>query len=237
MVSPLATAIALTRSEPRQGAGSGKGLKSRQRPKKPVKDVSRKTARFPRCLMQPEDIEAAIAWRLENIPAGDIETLALVLRPLAADFREDHPKVAAILRDLHYPNDRRDAWSMACAAIADDAGRRKNWSIFWAAGFEVLKALLQGQRGSHGNRQATSGTPEDKLDAELAAYLTDHPAIGPDALFDVANSFSAVVETDRDKDELVCQLDSVDEKLTNVGRNEFKKRVERIRQRFRREKT
>ncbi|MDD5177365.1 MAG: hypothetical protein PHQ05_13185 [Sterolibacterium sp.] len=32
-------------------------------------------------MMQPADIEAAIAWRLENIPADDVEALALVLRP------------------------------------------------------------------------------------------------------------------------------------------------------------
>ncbi|MFA7268720.1 MAG: hypothetical protein WC073_05200 [Sterolibacterium sp.] len=211
-------------------------MKLRQQPKTPISEQSSVKARLPRCLLQPADIGSAIAWRLENMPAGDVEALVLVLRPLAADFREDNPKVAAILRDLHYPNDRRGAWSLACAVLADDGGRRKDWSMFWAAGFEVMKALQQGQRGSHGNRRAISEAPADELDAELAEYLADQPAIGADALFDVATGFSAVVEIDYNKDELVCQLDSDDEKLTNVGRAEFKKREERIRQRLRRGK-
>ena len=168
MGTRLATAITMTRLDTRQGADSGKGLKSRQQPKKPVKNVSRETARLPRALMQPADILAAIAWRLDGIPAGDVEVLALALRPLAPEFHEDRSEVAAILDDLHYPNDRRAAWSLACAVLADDAGQRRDWSMCWAAGFEVMKALLQGQRGSHGNRQTTVATPDDELDDERA---------------------------------------------------------------------
>ncbi|MCX7172210.1 MAG: hypothetical protein NTY41_18545, partial [Proteobacteria bacterium] len=125
--------------------------------------------------MQPSDITAAIAWRLENIPADDVEALALVLRPLAADFREDEPRVATILQDLHYPNDRRGSWSLACAVLADDAGRRGDLSLFLLAGIEAVRAMQQGRNGKKDRHPLTS---------IMRKFKTKYPDLTSEQAFD-----------------------------------------------------
>lgn len=180
-------------------------------------------------LARTEDILEAASWCLSDIPPGDVSLLASVLRPYANDFTEDRPEVAAILKDLRYPRNRKSSWSLACAILAQDALDRDDTATFWASGIEVLKAMQQGKRGGHHNRNTHA---PDALDSCIVEYLSDFPGIAPEQIFlsfiGMANSLHEVlVEHDQDSDELVCQLDQGSEKLTNVGREEFVRRVRR----------
>lgn len=182
--------------------------------------------------MAVDDLRAAIAWRIEGIPDAEIATLAAMLRPFASDFREARPKVARLLADMRRPGDRRGAWSLACAILAQDAMQHGEVELFLLAGFEVVKALHQGRRGSHANRRA--GPAPDALDELVAEHLGSNPGADTDVLF---NHFAAIgsalhevlVDFDQDRDELVCQLTADAEQLTNIDRAEFARRVHRAR--------
>lgn len=175
------------------------------------------------------DIIEAAEWCLATIPPNDVTMLATILRPLSDDFSEDRPEVAAILKDLRYPRNRKSSWSLACAILVKDAWHRSDPATFWAAGIEVLKAMQQGKRGTHHNRNAHIA---DLLDNCIAEYLSDFPRATPAEIFlsfsDIAGySHEVLIEHDQSSDELVCQLDQDSEKLTNVGREEFSRRVRR----------
>lgn len=112
------------------------------------------------------------------------------------------------------------------ALFADSQGYAR---LFLVAGFEVVKASQQGKRGSHNNRRTCV---RDSMDDSIKEILTGDPAASAGEIFqhfaDIACSSDPVfVEYDDGKDELVCQLDPDDEKLTNVGREEFTRRVRR----------
>lgn len=180
-------------------------------------------------MTKAEDILKAADWCLFNVPPDVVSEMALLLRPYANDFTEDRPEVAAILKDLRYPRNRKSSWSLACAIIVRDSWDSSDLSTFWAAGIEVLKAWQQGKRGGHHNRNTYS---PDALDSCIAEYLADHPSATPEQIFlsftGLANSLHAViVEHECDSDELVCQLVEDSDTLTNVGRDEFKRRVRR----------
>ncbi|MCX7161494.1 MAG: hypothetical protein NT083_00340 [Rhodocyclales bacterium] len=223
MGAPLAKATAVPRSGARTCNGGGNDGKPPKGSKKPIS---------PKCLLSESDITAAVAWRLDGISPGEIAVLAARLRPLAGDFREARPKVARLLADMHRPGDRRGAWSLGCAVLAHDARDRGDVVLSLLAGFEVVKALQQGRRGSHANRQAAPAF--DALDALIAEHLGNHPRIDAEALFDHFATIGCamhevLVEFDQDQDALVCQLDPCDDKLRNVDRIEFGRRVHRAR--------
>lgn len=226
MGAPLAMAAAVPRSGARTCNGGGNDGKPSKGPKRPVSAAPGKY------LLTESDVVAAVAWRLDGIPDAEVVTLAATLRPLADDFREARPKVARLLADMRRPGDRRGAWSLACAILARDARRRGEVELSLLAGFEVVKALQQGRRGSHANRRA--GTAPDALDELVAEHLGRNPDVDTDVLF---NHFAAIgcalhevlVEFDQDLDELVCQLTPGAEQLTNIDRAEFSRRVHRAR--------
>jgi hypothetical protein len=127
-----------------------------------------------RYLLKPADIREAIAWRLAGVSGAEISALACVLRPLAADFREDRAEVASVLNDLR-PTDCRRAWSLACAVLADDALRLGDLATFWAAGCEVVVA-------ARNSRRAASRTG-DQLSALIGEHLRHRPDVEGPALF------------------------------------------------------
>ncbi len=102
-------------------------------------------------MLTADDLRAAIAWRIEGMPAAEIEAIAAVLRPLADDFREARPEVAAVLADLRRPGDRRGAWSLACAILARDAEMRGDIYQF-AAAVAVIAGSLDQRDRSIGDR-------------------------------------------------------------------------------------
>jgi hypothetical protein len=224
MGAALAIAAAVPRSKTRTCNGGGTDGKPPKGSRKPAAPTPGKY------LLTASDVIAAIAWRLDGIPDAEVATLATMLRPLASDFREARPKVARLLADMRRPGDRRGAWSLACAILARDAGQRDDVELSLLAGFEVVKAIQQGRRGSHANRRA--GTAPDALDALIAEHMGNRHGIGADALF---KHFAAIggalhevlADFDEDKDELVCLLTPGDEQLTNIGRVEFERRMRR----------
>lgn len=128
-----------------------------------------------RRLTTEADIRDAIDWRLAGVGKREIGALASLLRPLADDFREDRPEVAAVLRDLR-PRGRRGAWSLACAILARDAWQRNNLFLAWSAGFEVVMARRNAGRG---------GMPRnfDQLSGLIVEHLAHQPEITGPALF------------------------------------------------------
>lgn len=191
-------------------------------------DSTIKGARVKRLAREADIIEAA-EWCLANIPPSDVQVLASILRPLTDNFAEDRAEVATILKDLRYPRNRKSSWSLACAVLALDAWYRSDTATFWAAGIEVLKAMQQGRRGTHHNRNIHIA---DQLDNCIVEYLSDFPRATPAEIFlsfsDIAGCcHEVIIEHEQDTDELVCQLDQDSENLTNVGREEFSRRVRR----------
>lgn len=173
---------------------------------------------------------AAISWRLEGIPAVELDEIANLVLPFSDGFSASRPEVASLLDDLRRPGDRRSAWSLACAVLARDAERGGDGDLFWAAGIEVVKSLQQGRRGSHHNRKTTPA--DDALDELIAQYLTFFP--GANAMWEHFTSDAGIgdpiVEYDFRKNELVCELGYPDSHaLTNVGQDEFARRVRRLR--------
>ena len=152
MGAPLSVAAAAPQSGAREGEGVGGAPKPVSGPKKPPANRIRSTAGVSgRSLLSVDDLRAAIAWRIEGIPATEIEAIAVALRPLAADFREARPEVAAVLADLRRPGDRRGAWSLACAILAQDAEMRGDMYQF-AAAVAVLASSLDQRDRSIGDR-------------------------------------------------------------------------------------
>lgn len=181
-------------------------------------------------LLTKSDVIAAVAWRLDGIPDTEVATLTKILLPFAGNFREARPKVARLLADMRRPGDRRGAWSLACACLAREAERRGDIYLFAATVAEVVKSMQQAGRGKHSNRKVRPAA--DALDDLIMDYRHECPDLSPNALFDlVAQSTTSdvLVEFDQDQDELVCQLDPGDDKLTNVDRVEFGRRVHRAR--------
>lgn len=174
MGAPLAKSIAVPRYGAREGAGIGGTPKPASGPKKaPANQIGVSG----RSLLTADDLRAAIAWRIEGIPADEIEAIAAALRPLADDFREARSEVAAVLADLRRPGDRRDAWGLACAVLADDAARRGDLSGFWSAGLVVVEAARQGRRMPQTRspltepmRQFRRANPDCSPDQAFAAF-------------------------------------------------------------------
>lgn len=172
MGAPLAIASAVPRSRVRTCAGVGGKEKPASGPKRPPVTVG-----VPgRALLTADDIATAIAWRLEGIPAAEIEDIAAALRPLATDFREARPEVAAVLADLRRPGDRRDAWGLACAVLADDAHRRGDLSGFWSAGHVVAEAARQGRRMPKARSPLTE---------PMRRFRQENPGCSPSEAFEV----------------------------------------------------
>lgn len=179
------------------------------------------------------DIHEACLWRLAEFPPDvrDASTARVAqLVQSGIPLASDQPEIAAAMSGLKRPGDRRNEWTalMAIAALyADSQGHAR---LFLLAGFEVLKSRGQARRGSHTNRRRHVA---DALDAAISEYLADLPAATGAEIFDsfadiAWSSHPVIVEHDHDKGELVCQLDPNDEKLTNVGRDEFSKRVRKL---------
>ncbi|MBK8760423.1 MAG: hypothetical protein IPM03_08300 [Sulfuritalea sp.] len=227
MTSFLATETAALRSASLEGVGSGAGRKSPRAAKKPSADPGRR-------LLSELDIEDALRWRFSGLSAAEIAAVADQLRPFAEDFRDARPEVAAVLAALRRPSDRRSPWSLACAVLADDAARQGDITGYWAAGIEVVSAFRQSRRGSHGNH--VQAPTEDALDALIKDYLEVDPDYVAGTLF---NDFAAMAgghhrvlaDFDEDGDELVCQLVHDDIRLANVGRDEFARRLQKVRAR------
>lgn len=235
-INALSFAMAqIQAAEYQEKTGNKKRAKTRR---KPLGEENRSTVRASaKHLLQEADVLAAVRWRLAGVPTEDVESLAEVLQPLARDFREDRPEVMVILSDLRYPGDRRGAWTLACAVLAQDAASRNDFRTFWAAGVEVVKAMQQGRRGTHGNRVAVI---VDALDDLISAHLANTPHITANVLFDRFTGLAGMchevlADVDHDRDELVCQLDPENQQLSNITRADFARRVERAskRKRFR----
>lgn len=219
--------LPLPASMPHPGIGSGDGSKPARSHKKSLAGGSSSTARVPgRSLVQRRDIEEAIRWRLRGLDEDDIAAIAERLQPLAADFTDRRREVAAVLAGLHRRGDRRAPWSLACAVLAEAAALRGDADQFWSAGIEVLNAQQQSRRGRHCHRNVR---PADSLDRLIAKHL---PVVGAATMFDLfaewaGGVLATLAEYDVGSGELVCQLDPDDETLTNVGRAEFARRVQR----------
>lgn len=176
------------------------------------------------------DIHEACLWRLADFPSDVLDASTLLVGQMiegGIPLESERPEVAAAMVALKRPRDRRDAWTALMAISALYADSQGNARLFLLAGFEVLKSSAQAKRGSHTNRKKRVS---DALDTAIAEYLADLPAATDSEIFDsfadIACSFhQVIVEYDQDKGELVCQLDPNDEKLTNVGRDEFSRRV------------
>lgn len=209
--------VALEYCEPSAGTKPGRDLSK----------GSRSTARDSgRHLVQRRDIEEAIRWRLRGLDEDDIAVIAERLHPLAADFTDRRREVAAALGWLRRKGDRRAPWSLACAILAEAAALRGDVDGFWSAGLEVLNARRQSHRGQHTHRNVR---PADSLDRLIAKHL---PVVGAATMFDLfaewaGGVLATLADYDVDRGELVCQLDPDDETLTNVGRAEFARRVQR----------
>lgn len=185
---------------------------------------------FARSLLLADDVRAAIAWRLAGMPEAEVLALSDALRPLAGDFREDNPRVSALLADLHRPGDRRGPWTLACAVLSEDAMRRGDANLFWSAGIEVVQAMRQGRRGSH--PKPRSSTVPDALDALLQDYLERGNPATVDAVLrhceSIASGLSPVVaDVDSDRRIVVCTLTPRSKKLTDVSEHELSKRLRR----------
>ena len=175
MGAPLAMASAVPRSRARICAGVGDNEKPASGPKRPPENRNRSTAGVPgRALLAADDLRAAIAWRIEGIPATEIEAIAAALRPLAADFRETRPEVAAVLADLRRPGDRRGAWSLACAVLARDAEMRGDMYQF-AAAVAVLASSIDQRDRSSGDRSPLTPLMRD--------FKENHPGLTSEQAF------------------------------------------------------
>jgi hypothetical protein len=227
MGAPHPLPASLPWSRPRKGIGSGDGRKPPKNAKKPPAEPLGSAAPVSgRRLVQRRDIEEAIRWRLRGLDEDDIAAIAGRLRPLAADFTDSRREVAVVLAGLRRPGDRRAPWSLACAVLAEAAASRGDVDGFWSAGLEVLNARRQSLCGRHNHRNVR---PADSLDRLIVKHL---PVVGAATMFDLfAEWAGGVLATLADYDvgsgELVCQLDPDDETLTNVGRAEFARRVQR----------
>lgn len=177
MGAALAIAAAAPQSGARGGAAIGGTQKPASGPKNPLQiETTQRRGISGRALLTADDLRAAIAWRIDGIPATEIEAIAAALRPFADDFREARPEIAAVLADLRRPGDRRDAWGLACAVLADDAARRRDLSGFWSAGFVVAEAARQGRR---------MPTDRSPLTEPMRRFRQDHPGCSPSKAFEV----------------------------------------------------
>lgn len=215
------------RSAPHEGIGGGAGPVLLKVAKQTASDSGRR-------LLSELDIEDALRWRFSGWSPTEIASIALRLRRFAEDFRDSRPEVAAEIANLRRPGDRRSPWSLACAVLADDAARQGDVTGYWAAGIEVVSAFRQSRRGSHGNH--VQAPTEDALDALIKDYLKVDPDYVAGTLFNdftaMASGFHQVLaDVDEDGDELVCQLAPDDIRLTNVGRDEFARRLLKVRAR------
>lgn len=218
-----AFAIAALRSvapeycEPSAGTKTARGLTS----------GSSSTARDSgRCLVQRRDIDEAIRWRLRGLDEDDVAAIARRLRPLAADFTDRRREVAAVLAGLRRMGDRRAPWSLACAILAEEAALSGDVDGFWSAGLEVLNAQRQSRRGRHNHRNVR---PADNLDRLIAKHL---PVVSAATMFDLFAEWAGgmlvtLADYDTSQEELICQLDPDYETLTNIGRAEFARRLQR----------
>lgn len=228
-------ATAMPRSGPREGIDSSNDRKPAKGAGKPAAECSGSTARASgRCVLSEPDIEDALRWRLGGIPETMVWAVAERLLPFADDFREDRPEIATVLPGLRRVGDRRSPWSFAVAILADAAARRGDVRDYWRFGIEAVLAHRQAKRGSHDNH--AQGPIDDALDELIATYLKADPEIAVDTLFvdfiAMAGGFHrTIADFDEDGDELVCQLTPDDIRLTNVDRNEFARRVEKMRAR------
>lgn len=208
----MGAALAIAAAAPRSGAREGAGISG---PKKPPAIRNSTAGVSGRSLLTADDLRAAIAWRIEGIPRAEIEAIAAALRPLADDFREDRPAIAALLADLRRPGDRRDAWGLACAVLADDAARRGDLSGFWSAGFVVAEAARQGRR-----------MPKDRspLTEPMRRFKQENPNHFPDDAFNAFRDGAC---------DLVTGYLSKDDALqvagwSNVTRETFSRQYQRL---------
>ena len=186
----------------------------------------------PHRIVSDNDIFEACLWRLAGCQAEVIEaSTARVAKFIKSGvpLESDQPEVAAAMAALKRPGDRRSGWSALMAVTALYADSQGYARLFLVAGFEAVKASQQGKRGSHNNRRMCA---RDSMDDHIKEFLASDPAASTSEIFqhfaDIACSSDPVfIEYDHGKDELVCQLDPDDEKLTNVSREEFARRVRR----------
>lgn len=177
-----------------------------------------------RRLLTNEDICEAIAWRLRGVGDAERELLAALLGPFASDFREDRPEVAAVLRDLA-SSDKRGAWSMACAILADRALAHGEVRGAWAAGIEVVTAYRNSLR-------ATGSRCKDALSSLILDYLARHSERSGPEIFDHFCALASPgheILVDFDGTELTYLQNPPAEALRSIGEHAFCQRVSRLR--------
>jgi len=154
-----------------------------------------------RSVLTADDITAAVAARLEGVPAADVLILAKQFRPLAGDFREDRPEVQELLNQM--TGGAKRAWSLACAVIADDARRRGNIAKSVLFGFAVVDALRQTERAKLHTEDALSQWIRDKTAArpelihrpsELWAIAVAEAIESQDGIFDGYKSLADAID-------------------------------------------
>lgn len=178
------------------------------------------------------DLHAAIVWRLADWTS---ETVAAGMAALGAVVDSGHcldggdPAMAGALRrlaEMQPAEERRDAWSAACALLALLGEARGDWALHWRAGQVVLRAYQQAARGAKPRRQ-------DALDELLGEYLARHPKATAATLFRHCQSLACarLVVIEATADELGYERQPGDP-LRYVTRRAFEVRVSRVRQRM-----
>lgn len=174
-----------------------------------------------RCLNRPDDIEAAIDWRLAGLSIAELEAIADALRPFADDFREDRPEVAALLADLHQPGDRRSEWSLACAVLAWDSLRRWDILTFGITIAEVASAMRQSKRGQK------RGSP---LTPIIEEFRRNQPGATSEQAFE---HFIGIAEASGNSHEVIADYSPVRDSLIlhdgpEISRESFCRQYRRI---------
>ncbi|HUW38601.1 MAG TPA: hypothetical protein VMV91_14850 [Rhodocyclaceae bacterium] len=177
-------------------------------------------------LITPEEIYDAARWRLrkltpDQVDAGLEAVVALLER--AAPLYRDSQEVTQALAGIE---DGASRWSLLCSLLVLVAGTSHDVSLFYRAGFEVLIAHEQAQRGGVRRRG-------DALDNLIAQYLVELEDIRPTDLWldfcQQAEDGGSDVLDGYDGARLNYQAHPHDEKLTGIDFCAFRKRVQRLR--------
>ncbi|MCX7173427.1 MAG: hypothetical protein NT159_05815 [Proteobacteria bacterium] len=93
---------------------------------------------------------------------------------LPASIRADDPVVAGFLQEVDqaFPEDRRSAWTLACAMVAA-SDRQNRGAAFWSAGMVVIGAHRKTRLHQPAKRHC------DALSSLIADFLGNHPEAAP----------------------------------------------------------
>lgn len=179
------------------------------------------------CLISDADLHGAALWRLKDWQPAELQAIYATLGDLISkcpSLDATHPAVASMLAQLHRPGDRRAPWTALCALATLWAADHHDQVLYHRAGFEVLAAYRQAQRGHHIRTM-------DALDELLTSYLRRHPATSARALFEHCQSLARVrmVVEDADGASLTYRTDPAGSRLKTLNWRAFEVRVSRIR--------